>query len=254
MHAPGFYETDRALSEYLLFHYGSPEQVLPWTFGPASALEYPARCVSECLDLPRLPPQPRALDLGCAVGRSAFELARHCTEVIGIDSSRRFIQVAQRLRDHGSLHYRYVEEGDLTVAATAAVPAGLARNRVHFEHGDALMLRSDLGRFDVVLLVNLVDRLLNPRQCLEALPNLMVPGGQLILTSPCTWLEDYTPRPDWLGGYEKDGRPIRTLDTLKAILEPWFLLSRTLDLPFLIREHGRKFQWSVALAMVWIRR
>jgi hypothetical protein len=26
------------------------------------------------------------------------------------------------------------------------------------------------------------------------------------------------------------------------------------DLPFLIREHARKFQWSVALATVWRRR
>ena len=28
---------------------------------------------------------------------------------------------------------------------------------------------------------------------------------------------------------------------------------RVLDLPFLIREHARKFQWSVAQASVWIR-
>src|ERR1051326_4428686 len=99
MHPPEFYETDRALSEYLLFHYGLPEEILPWPFGPSTALEYPVRCVSECLDVERLPRPARALDLGCAVGRSAFELARHCQEVIGIDASRRFVEVAQRLRE-----------------------------------------------------------------------------------------------------------------------------------------------------------
>ncbi|MEO6784929.1 MAG: methyltransferase type 12, partial [Chthoniobacteraceae bacterium] len=81
------YETDKLVAEYLLFHYGAPHEVLPWEFGPSSALNYPARCVSECVDIAELPPGARGLDVGCAVGRSAFELARHCAEVVGIDYS-----------------------------------------------------------------------------------------------------------------------------------------------------------------------
>ena len=254
MNAPGFYETDRAVSEYVLFHYGLAEQILPWSLGPGEALNYPARCVSECLDIARLRARSRALDLGCAVGRSTFELARHCSEVIGIDYSHRFIEVARHLQEHGAVHYRYVEEGDLTLPATAAVPADLDRTRVRFEEGDAQALRPNLGRFDVVLLANLVDRLSEPRRCLQALPQLVNPGGQLILTTPCTWIEEYTPRPQWLGGFESSGRPVRTLDTLKTILDSQFTLSQTWNLPFLIREHARKFQWSVALGTRWIRR
>lgn len=254
MNASDFYETERALAEYLLFHYGSPEQVLPWAFGPVSSLNYPARCVSECLEIARLPGQARALDLGCAVGRSTFELARHCCEVIGIDYSHRFIEVARQLQQQGSISYSYVEEGRLTTPATAAVPAEIKRHRVSFEQGDAQNLRSDLGAFDVVLLANLVDRLREPRRCLSSLPNLVRPGGHLIVTTPCTWLDDYTPRTEWLGGFEEDGRPVRTHGTLQAVLAPHFALTRTLDLPFLIREHARKFQWSVAQATVWIRR
>jgi hypothetical protein len=79
-------------------------------------------------------------------------------------------------------------------------------------------------------------------------------GGQLIVTTPCTWLEEYTAPSHWLGGFEGEGRPVRTLDTLHALLDSHFTLVRTLDLPFLIREHARKFQWSVAQATVWIRR
>ena len=129
-----------------------------------------------------------------------------------------------------------------------------ARSRVTFEQGDALALRSDLGAFDVVLLANLVDRLREPRRCLVSLSDLVRSGGQLIVTTPCTWLEDYTAQLHWLGGFEQEGRPVRTLETLQAVLAPHFNLVRTLDLPFLIREHARKFQWSVALATVWIRR
>ncbi len=254
MSAPDFYETERALSEYLLFHYGASEQTMPWSFGPATALNYPAGCVSECLDTVRLPAQARALDLGCAVGRATFELARHCSEVIGIDYSQRFIEVARHLQQHGSTSYAYAEEGLLTTPATAEVTAEIDRQRVTFEQGDAEALRPDLGQFDVVLMANLVDRLRDPSRCLSALPSLLRTRGQLILTTPCTWLDDYTPRSHWLGGFEQDGRPVRTLATLQAVLEPQFTLVRTLDMPFVIREHARKFQWSVAQATVWIRR
>lgn len=254
MNGPGYYESDRALSEYLLFHYGTPDQTLPWAFGPATALAFPVRCVTECLNGARLPDHARALDLGCAVGRSTFELARHCTEVLGLDHSERFIEVARQLQRRGSLPYAYVEEGALTIPAEAVVPAGIDRQRVRFERGDAQALPPELGAFDVVLLANLLDRLPDPRRCLATLPGLVRPGGQLILTTPCTWLEDYTPRPNWLGGFEERGRPVHTLETLRRVLGAEFNLERSLDLPFLLREHARKFQWSVALATVWVRR
>jgi putative 4-mercaptohistidine N1-methyltranferase len=254
MSFPAYYESERGLSEYLLFHYGTPEQTLPWAFGPATALAYPVRCVTECVDRARLPAGARALDLGCAVGRSAFELARYCAEVVGIDSSPRFVEVARRLQRCGFLPYAYVEEGALTVSSEAVVPAEIDRPRVRFEVGDAQALRPELGAFDVVLLANLLDRLPDPRRCLATLPGLVRPGGQLILTTPCTWLEDYTPRPHWLGGFEENGRPVRTLETLQRALGADFILARSLDLPFLLREHARKFQWSVALATVWVRR
>lgn len=249
-----FYESDRAVSEYLLFHYGRPEEILPYEAGLVAALNYPVRCVSECLDATRLPETPRALDLGSAVGRSSFELARHCPEVIGIDYSHRFIEAANRLKESGELDYAFTEEGDLVTRTTATVPPEIDRSRVTFEQGDALDLRDHLGQFDVLLMANLVDRLTEPARCLKRLSGLVNPGGQLIITTPGTWLEEYTPKANWLGGFEREGRPVRTLDGLRAHLDQDFELTGTKDLPFLIREHARKFQWSVAQASLWRRR
>jgi len=110
LHDVNVYETDQLLAEYLLFHYAEDNEILPWPTGPAGALRYPVRCVTECFDLQRLPPHARALDLGCAVGRSALELARHCSEVIGIDYSQRFIAAATELRDRRELAYRRRDE------------------------------------------------------------------------------------------------------------------------------------------------
>ncbi len=245
------YETDRLLAEYLLFHYGTPEEILPFDFGPHTALDFAVRSVSECVH--PLPASPRGLDLGCAVGRATFELARHCSSVIGIDFSHRFIEASTRLRDHGQLSYSRLDEGELTTPLTARVPAEIDRKRVTFETGDAMNLRPDLGEFDIVLIANLIDRVTNPRHCLARLASLVKPGGQLICTSPYTWLEQFTPRENWLGGVALEGGAVTSLDGLRAALSPNFELRETKDLPFLIREHARKFQWSVAQASVWIR-
>jgi putative 4-mercaptohistidine N1-methyltranferase len=210
--------------------------------------------VTELLEVARLPADARALDLGCAVGRSTFELARHCREVVGVDYSRRFIEVARQLQAQGSLTYGYRDEGWLTVPATAVVPEGIRRGRVCFEQGDAQELRPDLGMFDVVLMANLLDRLPRPRQCLLGMAARVRAGGQLIITTPCTWLAEYTAPNQWLGGFERAGVAVRTLASLREVLEPEFEFARECDLPFLIREHARKYQWSVAQASVWWRR
>lgn len=247
------YETDKLLAEYLLFHYGSQQEILPSHMMVEDALFYPVRCVSECLDTAALPPRARALDLGCAVGRSTFELARWCDRAIGIDFSHRFISAAETIRLQGSLDYARTDEGDLTTPLRAMVPLNVDRNRIAFEQGDAMNLRADLGTFDVALMANLIDRLTEPQRCLARLPSLVNPGGQLIITSPYTWLEEFTPRANWLGGFERDGQRVSTLDGLHAALDSHFDLTATHELPFLIREHARKFQLSVAQASVWRR-
>lgn len=248
-----FYESDRAVSEYLFFHYGEPARLLPWDFGPQGGLNYPVRCVTELLDSTNVSANARALDLGCAVGRSTFELARYCTEAIGIDFSRRFADEASALAESGRRDYSYVIEGDLTKTGTAVVDIGIDRSRVSFEQGDAVRLRDGLGRFDIVLMANLLCRLPDPAKCLRHMKELLNPGGQLLITTPCTWMEEYTPRDKWLGGFERNGAPVRTLDSLKDLLNGEFELVKQVELSFLIREHERKFQWTVAQGTTWVR-
>jgi len=236
------YESRRLLDEYLLFHYGEPAEVLPWENGPREALGFPVRTVRAFLDGS---PRGRALDLGCAVGRSAFELSCFCEEVTAVDYSQSFIAAAERLRREESLTYSCHEEGAHFRELTARLPEGCRPERVRFERGDAMHLRPDLGDFDLVHAANLLCRLTDPALLLERLPALVRPGGLLILTTPCTWLEEFTPPARWPSG--------RTLDWLHGALHPAFTLEKQADLPFLIREHARKFQWSVALGTCWRR-
>jgi putative 4-mercaptohistidine N1-methyltranferase len=247
MNAP-FYETDAALAQYLLFHYGTPEQVCPLLPEARAACGFPARCVEGALSGLALERKARALDLGCAVGRSSFELARHFDRVTGIDLSARFIEAAQRMQRERAVAVRVPREGGAFDEFRLELPPGLDTERVAFETGDACALRAGLGKFDFVLMANLIDRLPDPAVCLAQLPELVEPGGWLVITSPYTWLEEYTPREKWLEG---GGRG--TLAALRENLGPAFSLQRAFDLPFLIREHRRKYQWSVAEASLWRR-
>ena len=248
------YESERLLAEYLLFHYGKPEEVLPYGFGPREALNFAVRVVTETVDVAALSRYARALDLGCAVGRSSFEMARSCHQVLGIDYSQNFVRAAAELAAGGRVRYERVDEGRLTTTCEAEAPLEIDRQRVRFAVGDAGALPADLGRFDVVLLANLVDRLPEPTRCLERLPDLVAPGGQLVVASPFTWLEEYTPPTHWLGGYEVNGGRVLTAQALRERLDQSFEFVRQVDVPFLIREHARKFQWSVSWAGVWRRR
>jgi hypothetical protein len=83
------------------------------------------------------------------------------------------------------------------------------------------------------------------------LKTLVKPGGQVIFTTPSTWLEEYTPKDRWLGGYPGEDGIVQTLDGITAILKGSFEMIHRHDMPFLIREHERKYQWSVAEASVW---
>jgi putative 4-mercaptohistidine N1-methyltranferase len=254
------YETEKLLEEYLLLHYGSPQTVLPWAFGPREALEFPRRCVSELI-APLLEGSGlaeggagRALELGCAVGRACFELSALCSQVVGIDFSHSFIREARRLASERHASFSFPEEGELRGQARVQLPDRFQPERVIFEVGDATALRSDLGDFDIVLAANLLCRVPDPPALLRQLPSLVRPGGLLVLTSPYTWSEEYTPRRHWLGGFTRGGEAVRSLSSLRQALEGPFELLDTVDMPFMIREHARKFQWSVAQASRWRRR
>ena len=239
------YESDKLLGEYLLFHYGRDEEILPWANGPVNALGFTNRTVESLMEKQSFEQNSKALDVGCAVGASSFVLGRYFGEVLGIDYSKSFIDAASLLSEGKTLEYSYLEEGSC-YADAEAVPT-TSEGKVSFQVGDATNLDENLSGFDLVHAANLICRLPNPETFLNRLPHLVKQGGYLLLATPFTWLEEFTPREKWIGG-AGDSK-----DKLKEFLSPWFSLEYEEDLPFLIREHRRKFQYSVAWGTRWRR-
>ncbi|XP_060606889.1 uncharacterized protein LOC132759183 [Ruditapes philippinarum] len=251
------YESQKLLNEYLVFHYSSPSEILKYDFGPKDSLDFPKRCAELCLKHFKVNDSVplRALDIGCAVGRSSFELCQKFADVVGLDYSQAFIDACNTLKQNGEMPYFIQDEGDLVTHLEAVIPKSLDRSRATFIQGDACNLPSNLGKFGCILAANLICRLHSPFQFLNRLQGLVAPGGILVITSPYTWLTQFTDKSTWLGGYKDEaGRPVTGFDTLKKTLGPDFDLIEDVNMPFFIRETAHKNQWSVAHATVWKRK
>jgi 5-histidylcysteine sulfoxide synthase/putative 4-mercaptohistidine N1-methyltranferase len=246
------YETDNLVTQYLEFHYGDAGGAREVLGVP----NFPRACVAATL--PHVPAERRrrCLDVGCSVGRSAFEFARHFAHVDAIDFSARFIQSGVRLQNGDEVLYEVPAEGDLTTPRGVSLEKlGLADvgGRVSFMQGDACNLKAIYTDYDLVFAGNLIDRLYDPSLFLAEIGRRIRPGGLLAITSPYTWLEEYTPREKWLGGRREHGEPLTTLAGLTRALGGGFALEHRQDIPFVIRETARKHQHSIAEMTLWRR-
>ena len=238
------YETDELIAQYCEFHYGSEN------FGVKNFCVNSVELLKPYIKDIKT---EKALDLGCSVGRSTYELARNFDEVIGIDFSANFINVGVKLKNYDSLIYKVKKEGEIFEEKSVSLESlGLEeiKNKVSFMQGDACNLKDIYTGFDLIFCSNLIDRLYYPQMFLDDIPNRINKDGLLVLLSPYTWLEDYTPKENWLGGYMKDNKEVYTLDTLKEKLLDFELLE-TIDVPFVIKETSRKYQHTISQMSIW---
>jgi putative 4-mercaptohistidine N1-methyltranferase len=243
------YETDPLVAQYCESHYGEDY------FGVEN---FPKALSQLCLDRMKDRPRRKALDLGCAVGRGTFELARSFQEVMGLDFSARFVRIGVEMKEKGFIRYARTEEGELmSYHETRLSDLGLAgtESRVAFQQADACNLKEIHSGYDLVVAANLIDRLYSPRKLLGMIHERINPGGLLVIASPYTWDEAFTEKEEWLGGVRVAGEPFTTLDGLHECLDANFTrLEEPVNLPFVIRETRRKFQHSFSEVTIWQRR
>jgi ubiquinone/menaquinone biosynthesis C-methylase UbiE len=109
-------------------------------------------------------PGDRVLDIGCASGANAFSVAGTAAEVIGVDVDMREIERAREQALRGSVSNVRFETGDLTDPTT--------------------LHRFAPASFDVVLLLDVLEHLVNRVAVLKAVRGLLVPGGRLVVAVP----------------------------------------------------------------------
>ncbi len=74
-----------------------------------------------------------------------------------------------------------------------------------------------------------------------------------MLVSPYSWLEEYTPQSEWVGGtMAVDNTAAESSEVLSEYMTGLsYGLIHEENLPFLIREHERKFQYGVSHCTIW---
>ena len=240
------YETDLVVSRFCESHWGN-------TYFNTEL--FPKKAAEICLRYFKNHPKGKALDLGCAAGRTTFELAREFDFVTGLDFSARFIRIAVELQEKGKMQYILPEEGDLVSFHHKTLKdfglEGL-ENKVEFYQADATNLKKIFTGYDLVFCGNLIDRLYDPGKFLSTIHERINDGGMLILSSPYTWEEEYTARDKWLGGYRKDGEPVWSINGLQQYLDAHFeMVGESFEVPFVLRETKRKFQHTLSEFTVW---
>lgn len=202
----------------------------------------------------------RALDIGCATGRTSFELSKYFNFVTGIDYAEKLIEVALELQNNKKLEWDILNHGlikdkhKITINDLNLTEEHL--KKIEFAAGDAHHIDDKYNNYDLVIACNLIDRLHTPLLFLDNIHKRMNKNGLLFIIDPYTWLEEYTDVSKWIGGkyiVDKNGNKIeyKTEDALKDVLKNQFNFVKDLDIPFVIRETKRKYQHSISHCTIW---
>ncbi len=201
------------------------------------------------------PSEKRFLDLNCDTGRLSFEAAKIFKEVTAIDFSARFIRPAIELQKRGFLRYVIKDEGDLQIFKDVLLEdLGLntSSDRVLFMQGDAMNLKERYSEYDVILAFNLLEEIHRPADFLSQIHNRLNAGGMLILGSTYEWQKSMTDTRNRLGGFKKDGEPVKSFDGISQLLSDSFTLHcKPFDLKYLIRKSSRDFEMKISELSIW---
>jgi SAM-dependent methyltransferase len=161
------------------------------------------RCLERLLALAGPAEATRVVDLGCAAGRTSFELARHhpSAAVLGIDLNLALLRLA-RAAAGGAVSYPRRRIG--LVYDRRRFPVVLpGAERVDFWACDALALPLGPATADLAVALNLLDCVAEPRRLLAGMAGLLGPAGRLLLATPYDWTTRATPVETWIGGHSQ---------------------------------------------------
>lgn len=199
----------------------------------------------------------KVLEVGCSVGRGAFELAQHFESVTALDFSARFIRVANQLQSMGAVHYTLPLEGEIVDFKEQSLEAlGLTPQTqgLQFLQQDASNLKPIFSGYDLIVSANHLEKMAKPQAFLADCHHRLNDGGLLLLGSTYDWNEAICAKTDWLGGYKdnQSGENVRSLDGIRAILAQHFVeVTQPQSLACVVRLNQRNFKHQLSEFTLW---
>ncbi|MEV9498863.1 5-histidylcysteine sulfoxide synthase [Aliarcobacter butzleri] len=175
-----FYESDESISSYCDLYYGKDKLYTNYVDLLRPYLK----------DLKN----SKALDLGCCVGRTSFELAKIYDEVLGIDFSANYINIGVKLKLYDFVNYKIKKE-DKTFEERAISLKDFdlekVKDKVSFMQGDACNLKEIYKDFDLIFYSSLIDKLYYPKKFLEDVSRRINKNGFFVFLSSHNWFNEH---------------------------------------------------------------
>lgn len=175
-----FYESDESISSYCDLYYGKDNLYTNYVDLLKPYLK----------DLKN----SKALDLGCCVGRTSFELAKIYDEVLGIDFSANYINIGVKLKLYDFVNYKIKKE-DKTFEERAISLKDFdlekVKDKVSFMQGDACNLKEIYKDFNLIFYSSLIDKLYYPKKFLEDVSRRINKNGFFVFLSSHNWFNEH---------------------------------------------------------------
>lgn len=180
-----------------------------------------ATVVAHAIGMLPAPPAGRWLDLGCSLGRAAFELVDAGAElVVGVDLNMAMLRRAEGLRRTGRVEWPRRRVGQVFDRMTAE-HAAARTDRVAFVCADVGILPFADASFDGALSLNVLDCVPSPVGHLLELGRALAAGAPAVMSTPYDWSASATPMEAWIGGHSQRGATVGASEPeLRRILSP----------------------------------
>lgn len=217
-----FIEQDKDVTPHCKAHYVDTDTIVP---------NYRKAIANYIFELMAKTTKSAALDIGCRVGRTTWELAKGFDKVVGVDFTARYIRVPVELRNTGRLRFISEAEGELVTHHEVTIDS-LAftslKDKVEFWQADPSNLKPIFKGYDLILLNDVITSLYDPINLLETLNERLNKNGLLVITTDYCWNSDITPREKQIGGLRENGEQLWGFNHLADILGPNFICVETL--------------------------
>jgi SAM-dependent methyltransferase len=199
------------------------------------------------------------IDMGCAVGRTTFDLAHACDElVLGIDMNFGMLNTATAILREGYVSYPR-RRGGIAYERRSFPVIFEKAGKVDFWVCDATALPFSGNTFSAGVSLNVLDCAWSPFDHLKEIGRILMHGGNVIVSTPYDWTANATPVEAWLGGHSqrsehKGASPavLRSLlsggDHPHAIEELELIFEE--DFPWTLRLHDRSVMEYLVHLMV----
>jgi len=191
------------LSAYCFDHYGDKAPANEFDTQQDGTLPgNVVNCLNAGFSILDDPGKSPAIDIGCAVGRSTFEIAKYCSGLtLGIDLNFSQLRVAQKVLREGRIQFPLKRTGIVYDRHEFDIDLP-NRTDVDFWACDASALPFTNESFNFVSTLNVLDTVNSPAALLQSLNDTLNTGGSLLLSTPYDWSPP-VPLQNWLGGYSQ---------------------------------------------------